>query len=160
VPTAATRPTPQAPARPAGSTAARPAGSAVPANHPAHEKALVGIWLAIDACREFLDAHASHLSEDHDCAGAGGDSCEGCALQDLSADIRGMLFTLELYANWLENQAAPFPEQLERLREEWRDRGTPEAEQILGVLETLSGHVKLMPLTQPDRHPTRLSARS
>jgi hypothetical protein len=141
VPTGTTRSAPQAPARlPDASASAGATGLAAPANHPAHEKALVGLWLAIDACREFLDAHAaSPCGGAHDCAGASGLRCEGCALCELASDFRGMLFTLELYASRLDDQAAPFAGQLRRLRGEWRDRGTPQAEQILRVLEALLG---------------------
>jgi hypothetical protein len=50
-----------------------------------------------------------------------------------------MLFTLELYASQLEDQAVPFPEQVDRLRRDWLERDTPRTEQALRVLEALTG---------------------
>ncbi len=104
-------------------------------NHPAHEKALVGLWLAIDACNEFLDAHRATLpGPDHACSGPGLGHCEACNLRDLYADLSGLLYNLEVYAGRLEDQAQPFPEQLERLARDLRDHETPQAEQILRIL--------------------------
>jgi hypothetical protein len=112
-----------------------------PGNHPAHEKALVSLWLAIDACNEFLDAHHATLpAAEHDCARVVGGPCPACRLRDLYADLRGILYTLELYANRLEDQARPFPEQLDRLAQDWRERDTPEAEEVVRALEALGAH--------------------
>jgi hypothetical protein len=108
------------------------------ANHPAHEKALVGLWLAIDACNEFLDAHRTALpGPDHACLRASGRRCEACSLRDIYTDLSGILYSLEVFAGQLEDQARPFPEQLERLAQEWRDQDAPQAEQVLRAVQRL-----------------------
>jgi hypothetical protein len=130
-------------------------GRTARANHPAHEKALVGLWLAIDACHDFLDAHRATLpGPDHPCPRASGGCCEVCSLRDLYADLGGILYTLELYAGRLEDQARPFPEQLERLAQEWRDHDAPQAEQVLRALERVGEHGTARnpgPRPSPDR---------
>jgi hypothetical protein len=108
------------------------------ANHPAHEKALVALWLAIDACNEFLDAHRAALpGPEHACPRVSGRRCEACSLRDLYTDLSGILYSLEVFAGRLEDQARPFPEQLERLAQEWRDQDVPQAEQILRAVQCM-----------------------
>jgi hypothetical protein len=108
------------------------------ANHPAHEKALVGLWVAIDACNEFLDAHRTALpSPEHACPRVSGRRCEACSLRDLYTDLSGILYSLEVFAGRLEDQARPFPEQLERLAQEWRDQDASQAEWVLRAVQRM-----------------------
>src|SRR5262245_41358111 len=112
-----------------------------PGHHPAHEKALVSLWLPIDACHDFLGAHHATLpAAEHASAGAASSAWMACTLRDLSADLRAILYTLELYATRLEDQARPFPAQLDRLGQAWRERHTPEAAQAVRALEALGAH--------------------
>jgi hypothetical protein len=125
------------------------------ANHPAHEKVLVSLWLAIDACNEFLDAHRATLpGPDHTCPRSSRRHCEACRLRELYADLSGILYNLELYASRLEDQARPFPEQLARLVQDWRDHETPQDEQILRALERIAARGptwNIAPWPSPDR---------
>ena len=106
------------------------------ANHPAHEKALVGLWQAIDACKEFLDAHRTELpGPEHACTRVSGRRCEACSLRDIFTDLSGILYGLEEFAGLLEDQAQPFPEQLERLAQECRDQDAPLAAQIVSAVQ-------------------------
>src|SRR6266536_2430925 len=76
-------------------------------NHPAHEAALIGLWLARAAVNVFLDEHEDALlDEDHDCEGHA--TCEACGLLVLYRCMNGLSRCLDWMESDLHGNAIPF----------------------------------------------------
>ncbi len=84
-------------------------------NHPLHEKALIHLWGAIEACEGLIAQHRD--CDDPDCYVCRDDLCA------VYGDLQGMLYTLELYASCLDGAALPFLEQAQHRRKEALSRG-------------------------------------
>jgi hypothetical protein len=106
------------------------------ANHPAHERALVGLWIAQDALEE--DPTPCTCGErDRD------RHCRACSNATILYDATGTLFNVELLASCLEGETMPFPESLDRLqRQLTRSEQYGDLETILAGLGAMADELR------------------
>ncbi|MCI0456763.1 MAG: hypothetical protein L0Z62_07270 [Gemmataceae bacterium] len=87
---------------------------AEPTNHPAYERCMVGLWVALDAAQEFL-ADTEGVPE---CEGDRGLSwCGPCRVNPIGDSLEAAVPVMGWMVSELANGAYPFPQALDRLQE-------------------------------------------